>query len=72
MKPVVRYKALAVCKVGDEALVFPLDHPGNRVSNAKVARTSRVVRYDRRSGEFETENTRYVPTEDARHPGLRS
>ena len=65
-KPVVYYKSLMYCKVGEAALVFPTDHP--KRSNTQAVRTSNVVSYDQATGEFETRNTRYTPLPDATRP----
>lgn len=42
------------------AWVWPIDHPGPNVSNTRMVRTSKVIRH-MVNGEFETENTIYVP-----------
>lgn len=63
-KPVVRYRAISgSIRVGSPALVFPVDHPGDLVSNRQLARTSPVLNYRRATGEFETLNTVYRPVE---------
>ncbi len=63
-KPVVHYRALSgSVRVGQPALVYPVDHPGDLVSNSQFARTSTVLHYRRASGEFETLNTVYRPVE---------
>lgn len=63
MKPIVHYKGLAFhIAVGRSATVFPVDHYNQElVSNTTFVHTSRVVSYDQKTGEFETQNTRYVP-----------
>lgn len=61
-KKIVRYSQLLYCKVGDSALVIPVDHPDAAyVSNEDIARTSTVVSYDEVTEQFETLNTLYVP-----------
>ena len=42
------------------ACVFPVNHPGDLVSNKKYVITSKVQTVYR-NGEFETENTHYIP-----------
>ena len=45
-------------------LLWPIDHPDtNWVSNASYVLTSRMISQDLETGEFETENTRYVPNQ---------
>lgn len=78
-KPIVYYRKLISCREGDGALVIPVNHPGEFVSNTCEALTSPVVRYDRKSGEFETQNTIYqraplemlVDTAPAKQKGVR-
>lgn len=64
-KPVVNYKDLHFCAVGASALVVPVNHPSELVSNTGPVRTSTVQSYDADTGVFETLNTRYQPTVDA-------
>ena len=61
MKPIVHYKTVQNCKIviGNPALVAPIDHPSDMVSNEKAVLTSLVVSHDEDTGEFETENTCY-------------
>jgi hypothetical protein len=64
MKPTVRYRAdrTNYVVVGQGALVYPLNHPSERVTgdgNTPVI-TSIVERVDN-NGEFWTHNTHYVP-----------
>lgn len=61
MKPVVKYKydLNNFIKVGESAYVFPLNHPSSLVSNTKLVRTSRVISFDKNTGNFETINTIY-------------
>lgn len=48
--------------IGYKALVKPVDHPdSDRVSNTKYIVTSRVLSYDRTTGQFETMNSIYEP-----------
>lgn len=45
-------------------LLWPIDHPDTeRVSNASFVLTSNLVRQNLNTGEFETENTRYLPND---------
>ena len=65
-KPVVHYRELCFPPViGESAALYPVDHPSPYVSNTRVATTSAVVSYDEATGELETENTIYMPTEAA-------
>lgn len=62
-KPVVRYKRLppgTVLHEGQGAVIEPIDHPSELVSNTKPVLTSRVVKLHF-AGAFETMNTMYVP-----------
>ena len=70
-KPLVTYSRLLRCEEGGPALVFPVDHPGAYVSNTTMVVTSTVLRFDRRSGEFETMNTLYRPAEGAEWHALK-
>ena len=60
-KPVVHYipNKYQQIKVGISAYVWPVDHPSDLVSNTKAIITSKVVSYDKDTGDFETLNTRY-------------
>ena len=60
-KPVVHYQETDgdFIMLGMPAMVRTVDHP--HCSNTKYVLTTRVVEYDRESGEFETENTLYKP-----------
>lgn len=63
-KKVVHYKGgtQVIGNGGHFAMLHPVDHPDSeRVSNTKLVMTSKVVRYDKRSGTIETENTIYIP-----------
>jgi hypothetical protein len=61
-KPIVHYKSGPYTKieVGLPAWVFPVDHTSPFVSNEDVARTSSVIWYNAETGDFETQNSRYV------------
>lgn len=67
MKPVVRYREIAPGHVfvGLSATVIPLDHPNpyGLVTNNEIVHTSRVISYDKATGDFETMNTKYVKAE---------
>jgi hypothetical protein len=69
MKKTVRYdrKKGAIIKTGQHAFVFPVDHDSVYVTNTKVAMTSLVVKYDETTGEFETQNSLYVPADTVTH-----
>ena len=62
-KPVVRYRECMENQVykGNCAIIMPIDHPSDDVSNSGMpAITSRIIQsYD--DGVFETENTIYKP-----------
>lgn len=64
-KPIVHYKRSSdnyhYIKVGQSALVVPVDHPSPNVSNEDIVHTSTVISYDEQTGEFETKNTIYKP-----------
>lgn len=65
-KPKVRYIDVGFVTVGDSALVLPLDHPSDTVSNTTWARTSPVqkILYQASNGPvFETLNTVYLPAD---------
>jgi hypothetical protein len=61
MKPVVHYVKHKYQEifVGHAAVIWPLDHPSNLVSNTTSVRTSTVLSYDTTTGTFETKNTIY-------------
>lgn len=63
MKPVVHYNHVFLApKVGRRAVVATVDHPSERVTNeGGPVFTSDVVSIGPGEGEFETQNTRYVP-----------
>jgi hypothetical protein len=58
-KKLVRYHELRDCKVGQRALVWPIDHPAIPVG--AYGKTTRVLSFDSQSGVAETANTRYEP-----------
>lgn len=62
-KPVVQYRPDKefYIKMGEPALVFPVDHQSDLVSNKKHVLTSPVVQFNPIEGGFETMNTVYVP-----------
>jgi len=62
MKPVVKYKhdLNNFIQVGMSAYVFPLNHPSKYVSNQFLVKTSKVISFDKETGNFETMNTIYV------------
>lgn len=63
-KKIVQYDASkgAVVRVGQPAIVYPVDHPDNmRVSNMDAAITSVVISHSPDSGIFETQNSIYKP-----------
>jgi len=59
-KPTVRYKnhPKNYIKVGDGAVIQPIDHPSHLVSNSTWVRTSDVLKVTDKG--FETHNTIYV------------
>lgn len=63
-KQVVFYKSdvLPIVKVGQRAVVYPLNHPSERVSNRSAALTTAVLAI-REGGVFETLNSIYKPEE---------
>ena len=63
MKPIVLYDSTAPSDivVGRGAYVLPINHSSREVSNTTTVLTSKVVRYNKLSGEFETKNTIYKP-----------
>lgn len=58
-KKIVKYLALHRCKLGERALVTPVNHP--HTANGALAHTSGVLSYDPKTGHFETEGTQYRP-----------
>lgn len=51
----------AMIEVGTAAIVKPINHTGKLVSNKTHVLTSKVLRYDKVTGIFETENSLYYP-----------
>ena len=65
-KKVVHYERASVftpVKIGERAVVVPVDHTSHFVRNGEAAITSRVVAIDETTGTFETANSIYVPTD---------
>lgn len=64
-KKVVQYKTGPgqYIRVGQRAIVWPIDHYSELVSNEKAVMTSVVLSYDAVTGNFETQNTIYVLSE---------
>ena len=62
-KQTVRYRlvdgAPAIC-VRARAIVAPIDHTSDLVSNSGPAMTTPVINYDKSTGRFETLNTIYL------------
>lgn len=59
-KKVVLYSSYLYCVVGDRALVFPINHPSEDMSNGgTLASTSPVIAKDTDGRGFETMNTHY-------------
>ncbi len=46
--------------IGHNAIIHPLDHPSEFVSNEDLVETSKVISIDANKKDFETENTLYV------------
>ena len=63
MKPLVHYRSADVFGIGKSAYVNPIDHPSPWVSNTTVIMTTAVISHNKETGEFETENTRYIPAQ---------
>lgn len=61
MKPVVKYKhdMNNFIQVGMNAYVFSLNHHSKYVSNQFLVKTSKVISFDKETGNFETMNTIY-------------
>lgn len=64
MKQIVHFNEVIHCKVGGHALVHPIDHPSDLISNETWANTSQVIAVDADEfglvQSFETKNTKYV------------
>jgi hypothetical protein len=59
-KAVVHYTmASGEIRVGRPAMVKPVDHTSAFVTNTSLVITSKVLKIDRETGEFETENSLY-------------
>ena len=59
-KPIVHYisDGFTIIKLGERALIYPVDHPSPWVTNGRIAHTSPIIRVGD-DGEFETWNTIY-------------
>lgn len=68
MKPIVRYDTSRPTHIGlgSSAVVTPVDHPNSSglIVNGYPIRTSRVISLTVETGEFETDNTIYIPESD--------
>ncbi len=64
-KKIVHYKAGPgqYIRVGKCAVVWPIDHYSDMVSNEKAVITSLVLSFNKVTGGFETQNTIYVLSE---------
>jgi len=61
MKKIVKYSKLyGELELNRSAIVWPINHTSEYVSNTKWATTSAVIRIGE-NGEFETENSIYQP-----------
>jgi hypothetical protein len=71
-KPIVHYDRDASMKstirVGNSAIVRPLDHTSEWVSNTQLIATSSVVKNNNKTGIFETLNSIYVPINKSKTP----
>jgi len=67
-KPVVQFsRKIGVVIISDRALLHPIDHKSNLVSNTKQAMTSLVLKTvvkDGRIVALETQNTKYMEYND--------
>ena len=59
-RPEVIYRPLAPIKVGARAVVIPVNHYSEMVTNLGTALTGTVIAYNKITGAFETKRTRYV------------
>ncbi|MDR3369578.1 hypothetical protein [Rhodoferax sp.] len=59
-KKIVRYHQLRACKVGSQAIVWPIDHP--EIPVGQFGKTSTIQMFDPVTGVAETANTRYEPS----------
>jgi hypothetical protein len=66
-KPVVYYRTDVdfFVKMGQGAIVHPVNHPSDLVSNTKAVLTSEVIQFNPINGGFETMNTVYQPYKEA-------
>ena len=62
-KPTVQYIGDVLLRIGCWTFVHTLDHPNTNTPSG-VKRTSRVVSFDNKTGDFETENTKYVKVQN--------
>jgi hypothetical protein len=65
LKPTVHYTPSKhdIIIVGSGAVITPVDHYNlDTVSNTKMVHTSTVLVHSPLTGEFETRNTKYIPT----------
>lgn len=68
MKPTVRFYLggegwsfnIKTLSIGDNCIIYPIDHPSSFVSNENFAMTSPIISIDEENNSFETENTIYV------------
>lgn len=63
-KPIVHYKGDALVRIGHGTWILPIDHPSALVENETPNLTSKVIYIDKRTGDFETMNTRYRKVQD--------
>jgi hypothetical protein len=66
MKKIVHYSSVQSVQLGLQAMLTPVDHPGNaahNISNNHPVRTSGVLSYNPKTGAIETRNTIYIPKE---------
>lgn len=65
-KPTVRYVGMVIAKVGQGAILVPVEHPRegeDGIRNGEAIRTSAVISIDDDTGRVETRNTIYLPQE---------
>ncbi len=67
-KPIVMYNLdqFYTVRVGACAIVCPIDHPSEQVSNRNAVHTSTVISHDKETYDFETLNTCYVGVHDGK------
>jgi hypothetical protein len=68
LKQIVHYSKVSYIQVGRPCILYPIDHPSQLVSNKKPVATSYVQGANAISGEIETQNTRYLPSKEAKTP----